>query len=102
MNFFSDINFGRKSIFDSFINILPRFCVFGTINNLRVSCNIKKSVDHHGVHLLKKKSDQLIVSQTNKNDIIKLLGPPSVVSIFDNDYTFVEGERTWNGGSWTN
>ena len=24
------------------------------------------------------------------------------ISIFDNDYTFVEGKRTWNGGSWTN
>ena len=31
-------------IFDSFINILPRFCVLGTINKLRVSCNIKKKM----------------------------------------------------------
>ena len=35
--------------------------------------------------MLKKKSEQIIVSETNKNDIIKLLGPPSVTSTFDND-----------------
>jgi len=45
-------------------------------------------VDHHGVHMLKKKSEQIIVSETNKNDIIKLLGPPSVTSTFDNDILF--------------
>ena len=36
----------------------------------------------------KKKSEQIIVSETNKNDIIKLLGPPSVTSTFDNDILF--------------
>lgn len=45
-------------------------------------------MDHHGVHMLKKKSEQIIVSETNKNDIIKLLGPPSVTSTFDNDILF--------------
>jgi len=45
-------------------------------------------VDHHGVHMLKKKSEQIIVSETNKNDIIKLLGPPSITSTFDNDILF--------------
>ena len=52
------------------------------------ACNFKKRVDHHGVHMLKKKSKQIIVSETNKNDIIKLLGPPSVTSTFDNDILF--------------
>ena len=37
----------------------------------------------------------MIVSQTNKNDIIKLLGPPSVVSNFDNDlYFYIERKIT--------
>ena len=38
--------------------------------------------------MLKKKSEQIIVSETNKNEIIKLLGPPSVTSTFDNDILF--------------
>ena len=58
-------------------------------------CNMKKSIDHHGVHLLKKKSNKLIISETNKNDIVKLLGPPSVKSNFDNDlYFYIERKIT--------
>ena len=59
------------------------------------SCNFKKRIDHHGVHLLKKKSDMIKVSESNKNDIIKLLGPPSVKSTFNNDlYFYIERKTT--------
>ena len=59
------------------------------------NCNFKKRIDHHGVHLLKKKSDMIKVSETNKNDIIKLLGPPSVKSSFNNDlYFYIERKTT--------
>ncbi len=59
------------------------------------NCGFKKRVDHHGVHLLKKKSDMIIVAETNKNDIIKLLGPPSVTSTFNNDlYFYIERKIT--------
>ena len=59
------------------------------------NCGFKKQIDHHGVHLLKKKSDMIIVSKTNKNDIIKLLGPPSVKSTFNNDlYFYIERKIT--------
>ena len=59
------------------------------------NCGFKKRVDHHGVHLLKKKSDMVIVSKTNKNEIIKLLGPPSVKSTFNNDlYFYIERKTT--------
>ena len=59
------------------------------------NCGFKKRIDHHGVHLLKKKSDMIKVSETNKNDIIKLLGPPSVKSTFNNDlYFYIERKTT--------
>jgi len=62
---------------------------------LVLSCGFKKRVDHHGVHMLKKKNDLIIVSESNKNDIIKLLGPPSVKSKFDNDlYFYIERKIT--------
>ena len=61
------------------------------------SCTFKKRVDHHGVHLLKKKSDMISVSETNKNDIIKLLGPPSVKSTFNNDLYFYIERKTTTG-----
>ena len=59
------------------------------------SCGFKKRVDHHGVHLLKKKSEKIIIAETNKNDIVKLLGPPSTISNFDNDlYFYIERKIT--------
>ena len=59
------------------------------------SCGFKKRVDHHGVHLLKKKSNLITVSETNKNDIVKILGPPSVKSTFNNDlYFYIERKIT--------
>ena len=62
---------------------------------LLTNCGFKKRVDHHGVHLLKKKSDMITIAETNKNDIIKLLGPPSVTSTFNNDlYFYIERKIT--------
>jgi len=46
---------------------------------------------HHGVHNLEKKQAKLKINITNKNDIIKLIGPPSTKSTFDNDvYIYIE------------
>ena len=39
----------------------------------------------HGVSFLEKKQEDLIVKNSNKNDIIKILGPPSTNSTFDKD-----------------
>ena len=52
---------------------------------LLYNCSISKVVHHHGVHNLEKKQEKLFINKTNKNDIIKLIGPPSTKSTFDND-----------------
>ena len=49
------------------------------------SCTLKKVENHHGVHFLDKKQEKLTVNQSNRNDILKLLGTPSSKSTFDND-----------------
>ena len=49
---------------------------------------MQKPIKHQGVHKLELKEKKLIVNKTNKNDIIKLLGPPSVESKFDNELLF--------------
>ena len=59
---------------------------------LLASCSLNKVVQHHGVHNLEKKQSKLKVNYTNKNDIIKLIGPPSTKSSFDNDI-FIYLER---------
>ena len=55
------------------------------------SCSLNKVIHHHGVHNLEKKQTKLKLNYTNKNDIIKLIGPPSTKSTFDNDvYIYIE------------
>ena len=55
------------------------------------SCTLNKVVQHHGVHNLEIKQTKLKINETNKNDIIELIGPPSTKSTFDNDlYIYVE------------
>tara|TARA_B100000401_G_C52237826_1_gene453674 strand:+ start:68 stop:529 length:462 start_codon:yes stop_codon:yes gene_type:complete len=56
------------------------------------ACSLNKVVHHHGVHNLEKKQTKLKVNYTNKNDIIKVIGPPSTKSTFDND-VFIYIER---------
>ena len=55
------------------------------------SCSLNKVIHHHGVHNLEKKQTKLRINYTNKNDIIKLIGPPSTKSTFDNDiFIYIE------------
>ncbi len=55
------------------------------------NCSLNKVVQHHGVHNLEKKQTKLKISETNRNDIFQLIGPPSTKSSFDNDvYIYIE------------
>ena len=53
---------------------------------------MNKVILHHGVHNLEKKQTKLLLNETNRNDIIKIIGPPSTKSSFDND-VFIYIER---------
>ena len=54
-------------------------------------CSLNKVVLHHGVHNLEKKQTKLKINESNKNDIIQLIGPPSTQSTFDNEiYIYIE------------
>ena len=55
------------------------------------NCSLNKVVHHHGVHNLDKKQSKLKINYSNKNDILKIIGPPSTKSSFDNDiYIYIE------------
>ena len=59
------------------------------------NCTFNKAIKHHGVNFLEKKQEKLILKKTNKNDIIKILGPPSTKSTFENDvWIFIERKTT--------
>ena len=73
------------------MNKLYIFFLFLILSN----CSFKPVVKHHGVPFLEKKQEKLIINQTNKNDIKKILGVPSTTSKFDNDvWIYIERKQT--------
>ena len=71
--------------------ILYIFLILITVTN----CTPKKVVKHHGVQFLEKKQNSLIVNESNKNDIKKILGNPSTTSKFDSDiWIYIERKQT--------
>ena len=73
------------------MNKLYIFFLFLILSN----CSFKPVVKHHGVPSLEKKQKTLIISKTNKNDILKILGSPSTTSKFDNDvWIYIERKQT--------
>ena len=62
---------------------------------LNINCSLNNVVKHHGVHFLDKKQTKLRITETNKNDTRKILGPPSTESSFDNDiWIYIERKTT--------
>ena len=74
--------------------------IFLTLLIFLSNCTLKKVVHHHGVHNLEQKQLNLRINQSNTNDVIKLIGPPSTRSKFDNDL-FIYIERKTTGSKLT-
>ena len=73
------------------MNKIYLIIIFLLISN----CSFNKAVKTHGVNLLEKKQEKLILKTTNKNDIVKIFGEPSVKSTFDNDvWIYIERKIT--------
>jgi len=60
------------------------------------SCKLNKVVNHHGIHNLEAKSKELLINQSNINQIRNLLGPPSSTSYFDEDILIYLERKTSN------
>ena len=69
--------------------LLILFCLFIT------NCTTNKVVKNHGTLSLEKKYNKIIASQSNRNDVIEILGPPSTESSFDNNiWIYIERKKT--------
>ena len=75
---------------------MKKLFIFFIISLFISACTLKKVEKHHGVHFLNKKQEKLTVNQSNKNDILKLLGSPSTKSTFDNDLWIYIERKTGN------
>ena len=59
------------------------------------NCTINKLENNHGSAFLEIKEKKLLVNQTNRNDILSVLGPPSTKSYFNNDlWIYIEKKTT--------
>ena len=75
---------------------MKNFFILFIISLFISACTLKKVENHHGVHFLNKKQKKLTIKQSNKNDILKLLGSPSTKSTFDNDLWIYIERKTDN------
>ena len=53
-----------------------------------VNCSTNKVSNNHGYISLQGKFDKITINKTNKNDILKIIGPPSSTSNFDKNKWF--------------
>jgi outer membrane protein assembly factor BamE (lipoprotein component of BamABCDE complex) len=66
------------------MKIIYLLILFFFVNN----CTLKEVQKRHGFYYLEKKQQIFVVNQTNKNDILEILGPPSSKSSFESDLWF--------------
>jgi len=60
-----------------------------------LNCSTNKVSKIHGFRLIENKFEELNVNSTNKNDVKKIIGPPSSKSKFDgNIWYYIEREKT--------
>ena len=52
------------------------------------NCSSNKVSNNHGFSSLDTKFEKIIVNKTNKNDILKIIGPPSSISDFNKNKWF--------------
>ena len=53
-----------------------------------INCSGNKVSNYHGTKLLEVKYKEIKINVTNKNDLLKIIGPPSTVSDFDENKWF--------------
>ena len=59
-----------------------------------VSCSNNKVVKNHGFNALETKIDKIVVLKDNKNDVLRIIGRPSTVSLFnENSWFYIQREK---------
>tara|TARA_B100001564_G_C20169093_1_gene458848 strand:- start:38 stop:490 length:453 start_codon:yes stop_codon:yes gene_type:complete len=61
---------------------------------LTLNCSINKVSNLHGFRFIETKYEEIKIDKTNKNDVRKIIGPPSSVSKFDDTWFYIERKKT--------
>ena len=62
------------------------------------NCQLKNARNNHGINFLENREKVLLVSKSNKNDVIKLIGRPHTKSIMLGDDRWIYFERSITRG----
>lgn len=73
--------------------------IFLIIFFILISCQKQDPLKNHGILFLENRSNKLTLNQSNKNDVIKVIGQPHSKSI-DNDDIWIYVERTLSKGKY--
>ena len=61
---------------------------------ITINCSNNKVVKNHGTIALEIKAKDIVILKSNKNDVLKELGKPSTISLFDeNSWFYIEREK---------
>ena len=64
-----------------------------------VSCKLQEPLKPHGIIFLENRANKLKINESNKNDIIKLMGQPQIVEE-KNNLTWIYIERILSKGKY--
>ena len=70
-----------------------KFLILITLFLFTLNCSLNKVANTHGSRFIETKYDKIVLNQSNKNDVRKLIGPPSSLSDFDNTWFYIERKR---------
>ena len=71
-----------------------KYILYFSVFFFTLNCSINKVSNIHGFRSLDTKSDKILLSKTNKNDVREILGPPSSISNFDDIWFYIERKKT--------
>ena len=75
--------------------------VFISLVFILSSCQFKEPIKGHGINFLENRSKRIVLNETNKNDVISVLGIPHTKSI-DDDNLWFYFDRKISGGNLIN
>ena len=59
-----------------------------------LNCSLNKVSNSHGSRFIDIKYDKILLNKSNKNDLKKLIGPPSSISKFTGNWFYIERKKT--------
>ena len=71
-----------------------KYIFFLLIFFFTLNCSINKVSNTHGFRHIDKKYDKILINTSNKNDVKRIIGPPSSKSKFNNTWFYIERKKT--------